>query len=255
MPGPAWLGPVASQAAGYMFGGLGGWAQNAENKREAEKNRAFQAGEAGKMRDFQERMRNTEWQAAVADMEAAGINPAVAYSKGGASSPAGAMGSGSQSAPMGNVVSSAMQMKLMQNQLALTSAQVQKAVAEARSAKNTADLDEARRHWMLNLEGNRNAPARDMWEAELARSIAEASRASSMSDISGVGAGYARVIGGFQDSARRIGGVAQSGMDRVAGGLEFLQRLQRLDGVTLNRLYGISKFELARIINRIAGGR
>lgn len=43
-----------------------------------------------KQMDFQERMRNTSYQAATKDMRAAGLNPMLAYSQGGASVPGGA---------------------------------------------------------------------------------------------------------------------------------------------------------------------
>lgn len=43
-----------------------------------------------KQMKFQERMRDTAYQAAVLDMEKAGINPILAYKQGGAATPAGA---------------------------------------------------------------------------------------------------------------------------------------------------------------------
>lgn len=65
------------------------------NAGQAELNRNFQAGQIQNQMDFQERMSNTSFQRGVADMKAAGINPLLAYSKGGASSPVGGSASGS----------------------------------------------------------------------------------------------------------------------------------------------------------------
>jgi len=65
--------------AGAITAG-GAWWANRQRQKEAKKDR-----------NFQERMSSTSWQRGVADMEAAGLNPALAYGKGGASSPGGAM--------------------------------------------------------------------------------------------------------------------------------------------------------------------
>lgn len=65
------------------------------NAEQAALNRSFNAEQAALNRDFQERMSNTAYQRSVADMQAAGLNPALAYSQGGASSPGGSSASGS----------------------------------------------------------------------------------------------------------------------------------------------------------------
>lgn len=105
---------------------VGGYLRNRGEKSEARKNRRFQRQEARTQMKFQEKMRNTEWQAGIADMEAAGLNPALAYSQGGATAPMGASGSGSK-ADIDDVVtsgvSSAMQAKKLSADLELVKAQ------------------------------------------------------------------------------------------------------------------------------------
>lgn len=69
-----------SAIAAASASALGGLLTNSSRKREAQRNRNFQA-----------EMSNTSYQRAVKDMEAAGLNPAVAYQQGGASTPTGDM--------------------------------------------------------------------------------------------------------------------------------------------------------------------
>lgn len=94
-------------AGANLFGGMtsaaGAASQNAANTANswnmwnAQRDFAFQ--QSRDQMEFQREMSNTAYQRATADMRAAGLNPILAYSQGGASSPPGAGQTASGSAP------------------------------------------------------------------------------------------------------------------------------------------------------------
>lgn len=71
--------------------------QSQFNQASALQTMQYNADEAQKNRDFQERMSSTAYQRGVADMKKAGINPIYAFSQGGASTPAGVSASSTAS--------------------------------------------------------------------------------------------------------------------------------------------------------------
>lgn len=145
---PALIGAGAAIASG----GIGALGQSSANKANLRI--------AREQMKFQERMRGSAYQAAVKDLQLAGLNPALAYQQGGASTPSGASAQmENAAAPLAAGATSAGQAYMMGQQMRLQSAQADKTAAEARwvDAQAMAQVQQMRAN--MRLTGMNTAQA------------------------------------------------------------------------------------------------
>lgn len=115
------------KAGASLFGGL---STNSANAAQAKQQMAFQAAMSG-----------TSYQRGMADMQAAGLNPMLAMSNGGASTPSGA--SANFSDPITPAVNTAMKSQSVQADVAQTKASTLQTLAGIDTTKSQAELNRA----------------------------------------------------------------------------------------------------------------
>ncbi|QXP08351.1 MAG: DNA pilot protein [Arizlama microvirus] len=139
------IGGVAAGAGAAIGAGINAGAQGSINERTIEFNRE----EAQKNREFQQFMSSSAYQRSMADMKAAGLNPMLAFSQGGASTPSGSTASVSLDAPTpGDMLSQGL------------SKGVSTAVELSRLAKDREQQD-------AQIMANKAAWAKDLSQSEL----------------------------------------------------------------------------------------
>jgi len=137
---PATIGLLGSLGSSLLGGLFGNSAQRSANRTNIMLNR--------ENRDWMERMSNTSYQRGTQDMLAAGLNPMLAYSQGGANVP---NNSAATIQPVSAGAKAAGEAALAATNVMANSAQVQKTEADARLTEAKAQIEEAKVPWSQQM--------------------------------------------------------------------------------------------------------
>jgi hypothetical protein len=139
------------------------WYGNRINKREAKRNRGFQ-----------ERMARNAYQYAVQDMKAAGLNPMLAFSQGGASTPSGSTAKAATGSSS-SAISNALQAKIVSEQVKNLQADTQLKNDQAATAKSVGLFNDAQTQNTVQQTRINKAEA-DFWAAPTGSTAKDASK-------------------------------------------------------------------------------
>lgn len=112
--------------------------------------------------DFQRQMSNTAYQRAMADMRKAGLNPMLAYSKGGASTPAGAF------APASDILTPAVSTAMQQNRLTQELKNMEETNKNIEQQTQTSKAQESQSKAQTALIGTHNKIQQQVFQSALA---------------------------------------------------------------------------------------
>lgn len=147
-------GQIGASLVGSWLGYKGQQEANDTNEDIARETREWNSAEAVKSRDWQEQMRRTQYQTTVQDLQAAGLNPMLAYQQGGAGTPSGAQASMSSLPQIGNKAAAALTAGAAAAQIANIQAQTRNTDANTEVATATAKKVEAETNLTANSATN-----------------------------------------------------------------------------------------------------
>jgi len=163
--------------AGLAGGLLSNWM---DDERQEDANN-FSASQAAENRSFQERLSNTAYQRTTKDMIAAGLNPMLAYSQGGASTPSGSSAQSQAPKQAINPIPAAAQSALTVAQTQNTEAQTGNVVQD--TAKKEAETEEINAR-LIDEHGNDRTGGKRKWSSlEAAKLNAETDRIGAQSRL------------------------------------------------------------------------